>query len=205
MNRRFLAWILFTLCLSGVAGAQPARPARPPLLSESTTPPWLPRGAFVGTFIRDGAIVPEVRLHWQLVFYQGRRDTLGLYIEPMAAFAAVKPDTVVEGSNVPMTQLQLYSLQFAVGYTARREAGFEWGFQLGTGPAWYQAHFQGGSKDSESYWVGLLDGRARLGYRLGSVGLGVAVGYGDPYNYKRASLARPYVGGLQLGLYADWR
>lgn len=212
MNRRFLPWILFTLCLSGVAGAQSAplapsaRPGRPPRLSDSMTPPWLPRGAFVGTYIQKGAVVPEVRLHWQLLFYQGRRDTLGLYLEPMAAFAAVKPDTVVEGATVPMTQLQLYSLQFAVGYTARREGGLEWGFQLGTGPAWFRARFEGGTKDEESYWVGLLDGRLRLGYRVGGkVGVGVAVGYGDPYNYKRASLARPYVGGLQLGLYADWR
>lgn len=209
MNRRFLPWILFTLCLSGVAGAQtaPSAPAaRPTYLSDSITPAWLPRGALLGTFIRGGAVVPEARLHWQILFYRGRRDTLGLYIEPLAAFAAIKPDTVVEKANVPMTLLQYYSLQFALGYTARREGGFEWGFQLGTGPAWYRARFKGGSKDSESYWVGLLDGRVRLGYRLGGkVGVGVAVGYGDPYNYRRTSLGHPYLGGLQLGLYADWR
>ncbi|PTL77177.1 hypothetical protein [Vitiosangium sp. GDMCC 1.1324] len=208
MNRRFLPWIVFTLGLSMAAWAQPApspKPVRPARLSDSHTPAWLPRGAFLGTFIRDGAVVPEVRLQWHLVFYQGRRDTLGLLIEPTAAFAAAKPDTVVENASVPMTSLQLYSLLLSIGYTSRLESGLEWGFQVGTGPAWFQSRFRGGSKSEESYWVGLLDGRARLGYRFGPVALGVAVGYGDPYNYKRSSLARPYIGGLQLGLYADWR
>ncbi|QRK05632.1 hypothetical protein JQX13_36590 [Archangium violaceum] len=206
MNRRFLPWIVFTLCLSSAVMAQPTRTAtRPALLSDSKTPAWLPRGALLGTFIRNGAVAPEVRLQWQLVFFQGRRDTLGLLIEPTASFAAIKPDSVVEDATVPMTSLQLYSLVLAVGYTARRPSGLEWGFQLGTGPAWYAARFRGGSKAEESYFVGLLDGRARIGYRVGPMALGVTVGYGDPYNYRRTSLARSYVGGLQLGLYADWR
>jgi hypothetical protein len=200
MNRRLLPSLLFTLCLSVAASAQTAAP--PPA---SPTPPWLPRSAFLGTYIRQGAILPEARVQWELVFFQGRRDVLALVIEPMAAFAAVKPDTVVEGASVPMTSLQLYSLQLGVGYRSRGESGLEWGFQLGTGPAWYSARFSGGRKDQESYFVGLLDGRAQLGYRFGPVSLGVAVGYGDLYNYKRTSLARPYTGGLQLGLYADWR
>lgn len=199
MNRRFLPCVLFTLCVASAALAQPRRPA------ESPVSPWLPRGAFLGTSLRDGAVVPQARLQWQLVFFQGRSDTLGLLIEPLAAFALLKPDTVVEEQIVPMRSLQLYSLMFAVGYTSRRGPGLEWGFQLGTGPAWYHARFRNGPKDEESYWVGLLDGRARIGYRFSSVSLGLSVGYGDPYNYRRASLARPYVGGLQLGFYADWR
>ena len=67
------------------------------------------------------------------------------------------------------------------------------------------ARFRNGPKDEESYWGGLLDGRARIGYRFSSVSLGLAVGYGDAYNYRRSSLGRPYIGGLQLGIYADWR
>ncbi|HEY0096274.1 MAG TPA: hypothetical protein VGB96_18235 [Archangium sp.] len=199
MNRRLLPCILFTVCLASAALAQPGRPA------ESPTPPWLPRGAFLGTSIRDGAVVPQARLQWQLVFFRGRTDVLGVLIEPLASVALLKPDTVVEGASVPMTSLQLYSLMFSVGYTSRRGPGLEWGFQLGTGPAWYHARFSNGPRAEESYWVGLLDGRARIGYRFSSVSLGLAVGYGDPYNYRRASLARPYVGGLQLGFYADWR
>jgi hypothetical protein len=201
MNRRFLPCVLFTLCVASAALAQTRRPAP----AASPVSPWLPRGAFLGTSIRDGAVVPQARLQWQLVFFQGRSDTLGLLIEPLASFALLKPDTVVEDENVPMRSLQLYSLMFAVGYTSRRGPGLEWGFQLGTGPAWFHARFRNGPKAEESYWVGLLDGRARIGYRFSSVSLGLAVGYGDPYNYRRSSLARPYVGGLQLGFYADWR
>jgi hypothetical protein len=202
MNRRLVPCLVLTLGVSVAASAQTGRPPAP---EQSPTPAWLPRGAFLGTFIRNGAVVPEARLQWQVVFFQGRTDTLGLLIEPIAAAAVVKPDTVVEDADVPMTSLQLYSLMLAVGYTSRRGPGLEWGFQLGTGPAWFRAGFRGGPKDRESYWVGLLDGRARLGYRFSSVSLGLAVGYGDPYNYRRSSLARRHVGGPQLGLYADWR
>lgn len=203
MNRSFVPCLLFTLCLASAALAQTARPGAP---AESSTPPWLPRGAFLGTSIREGAVVPQARLQWQVVFFQGRTDTLGLLIEPLAAFALIKPDTVVEDADVDMTSLQLYSLMFSVGYTSRRRGtGLEWGFQLGTGPAWLHARFRNGPKDEESYWGGLLDGRARIGYRFRSVSLGLAVGYGDPYNYRRSSLGRSYIGGLQLGFYADWR
>ena len=201
MNRRLVSCLVSTLCLSAAASAQTAKPPPP----ESPTPAWLPRSAFLGTFIRNGAIVPEARVQWQILFFQGRSDVLALIIEPTAAAALVRPDTVVEGDNVPLTSLQFYSLQVGVGYRSRRPSGLEWGFQLGTGPAWYGARFRGGGKDRESYFVGLLDGRAQLGYRFGSLSLGVAVGYGDPYNYRRTSLARPYVGGPQVGLYADWR
>jgi hypothetical protein len=202
MNRSFVPCLLFTLCLASAALAQTGRPAAP---AASSTPAWLPRGAFLGTSIRNGAVVPQARLQWQLVFFKSRTDALGVLIEPLAAAALIKPDTVVEGDDVDMTSLQLYSLMFAVGYTSRRGRGLEWGFQLGTGPAWYRARFRNGPKDEESYWGGLLDGRARIGYRFGSVSLGLAVGYGDPYNYRRSSLARSYIGGLQLGFYADWR
>jgi hypothetical protein len=201
MNRRFLPCVLFTLCLASAALAQPAPPPASP------TPPWLPRAAYLGTFIRNGVIAPQARLQWQLVFFQGRTDTLGLLIEPMGALAVARPDSVVEGDDVPMTSFQYYSLMFALGYTSRRGPGWEWGFQIGTGPAWLHARFQNApnDKDEESYLGGLLDGRARVGYRFSSVSLGFTVGYGDPYNYKRSSLARSYVGGLQLGFYADWR
>ena len=60
-------------------------------------------------------------------------------------------------------------------------------------------------KACESAVHTMLEGRFRVGYRFGPVGLGATVGYGDPYNYRRSSRARPFIGGLQLGLYADWR
>jgi hypothetical protein len=206
MNRRFLLLLLFTLGVSPVASAQP-----PPLSAESPTPVWLPRAALLSTSLRNGVVAPGARVQWQVPFYRGRRDALSLILEPTAAFAVAFPDNVEDDPNtviredVPLSALRLYALVLGVGYGNRLESGLEWGFQIGTGPAWYSARFSAGEKDRESYLVGLLDGRAQLGYRFGAVSLGVAVGYGDPYNYRRTSLARGHVGGLQLGVYADWR
>lgn len=212
MNRRFLFLLfLFTLGVSPVASAQ--QPPRPP--PASPTPVWLPRAALLSTYLRKGVVAPGARVQWQVPFYRGRRDSLSLIIEPTAAIGVAfaksdipdDPDTIVREDEevVPLSALQLYALVLGVGYSSRFESGLEWGFQIGTGPAWYSARFSSGTKDRESYLVGLLDGRAQLGYRFGSVSLGVAVGYSDPYNYRRTSLARGHVGGLKLGVYADWR
>lgn len=200
MNRRLLPLLVFTVCLCLEARAQSERADAP-----SSTPPWLPRGLLLATSLREGAVIPEARLQWQLVFFQNRRDTLGLHIEPAFAAAAVKPTSLVGNPNASMSSLQLYSLLLSLGYSNRSPSGVEWGFQVGTGPTWFNSRFQGGAKAKESYLVALLDGRARIGYRFAPIGLGLTVGYGDPYNYKRSSLARPYIGGLQLGVYADWR
>jgi hypothetical protein len=203
MHRRLIACLVFTGSLCSAAWAQPA-PPRP--LEESAVPAWLPRGALLATSFRQGAVVPEARLQWQLPFYRFGSDTLGVLLEPAAAFAAARPASFeLENVKGSLAALQLYSLLVGVGYTNQQRTGFQWGFQLGTGPTWYRARLSGASKAEESYLVGLVDGRARIGYRFGSIGLGATVGYGDPYNYKRASLSRPYIGGLQLGLYADWR
>lgn len=201
MNRRLIPLLVFTFSLCTGALAQPGRPDQ----AATSTPPWLPRGALLATSLREGAVVPEVRLQWQLLFFQGRHDSLGLYLEPAFAAAAVKPTSLVGSPDAAMTSMQLYSFLAGVGYCNRTPSGVEWGFQVSTGPTWYNSRFQGASKSNESYLVGLLDGRARIGYRFAPIGLGVTVGYGDPYNYKRSSLARPYIGGLQLGVYADWR
>jgi hypothetical protein len=163
----------------------------------------------VGTYFRRGVIAPEARVQWQVPFYRGHADSLSLLFEPMAALAVAFPDpNLPPGPNdevVPLTSLRLYGLMLGVGYHSRRESGVDWGFQIGTGPAWYSARFSAGEKDRESFLVGLVDGRAHLGYRFGPLALGVAVGYSDPYNYRRSSLARGHVGGPQVGLYADWR
>ncbi len=201
MIRRLAACLVFTGCLCTEVWAQtPAR--RTP--AESSVPMWLPRGAFLGTSLGQGAVVPEARLQWQLDFFHHFEDTLAVLIEPTVRQAVSWPARFEEAPGT-LTSLRAYSLMFAVGYTSQQRSGWQWGFQLGTGPMWYTARMTGSGKSQESYWVGQLDGRARIGYRFGSIGLGAAVGYGDPYNYKRASLSRPYLGGLQLGVYADWR
>lgn len=200
MNRRLLTALVFTLCLCTTASAQTPRPAE---LSASVTPPWFPRAASLSVSLREGAVLPEARVQWQLLFFRSRKDSLGLLIEPSVAFAAARPASL-PGASGALTSLQLYSLLFGVGYTNRTESGLEWGFQVSTGPTWARGRFTT-SPARESAWMGLLEGRARIGYRFGAVGSGITVGYGDPYNYKRSSRSRPFIGGLQLGLYADWR
>jgi hypothetical protein len=201
MNRLLIPCLVFTLGVSAVAEAQPA----PPPETESSSPAWLPRGVYLGTFIRGGALAPQARLNWQVPFFRGRTDTLSLLIEPLAAVTAAFPSALEDENRGTLASLQLYSLVAGVAYRSRHEEGLEWGFQIGTGPAWYSARFTGAAKDSESYFVGLLDGRAQIGYNFGRISAGVVVGYGDPYNYKRTSLSHPFVGGLHLGLYSEWR
>src|SRR3712207_6567888 len=103
MNRSFVPCLLFTLCLAPAALAQTGRPATP---ADSSSPAWLPRGAFLGTSLRNGAVTPQARLQWQFVFFKSRTDSLGVLLEPIGSFALVKPDTVVEDDDVDMTQLQ---------------------------------------------------------------------------------------------------
>jgi len=207
MNRRFLSFLLFTLCLSPAAWAQtPPGPTEAP----ASSPAWLPHGALLGASLRAdareaAAFAAQVRLLWEIPFFRGRSDRLAVSIEPLAAYTFSYPDTVVEGRDVDMRALRLFSLVAGVAYRNRPERGLEWGFQVGTGPAWYAARFTRGEKTRESYFVGLLDGRVQLGYNFGSYSLGLGVGYGDLYNYRRTSLSRPYVGGLHLGLYLEWR
>ena len=202
MNRGLLLVLVFTLGPCPVALAQTPRFNE---TSASVTPPWFPRAASVSVNLREGALLPEARLQWQLLFFRSMRDSLGLLIEPSVALAAVRPPRLSDGSGGALASLQLYSLMFGVGYTNRTLSRVEWGFQLGTGPAWLRARLDAVSPSRESSLLGMLEGRARIGYRFGLVGMGATVGYGDPYNYRRTSRARPYIGGLQLGLYADWR
>jgi hypothetical protein len=159
----------------------------------------------LGTFIRGGALAPQARVNWSIPFFRGRTDTLSVLIEPLAAYTVAFPSTLDEDTGGNLDALRLYSLVVGVAYRSRPQSGLEWGFHIGTGPAWYSARFSQANKTEESYFVGLLDGRAQIGYNFGRISAGVAVGYGDPYNYRRTSLARPFVGGLHLGLYSEWR
>jgi len=72
------------------------------------------------------------------------------------------------------------------------------------GPVFYGAQFDGGLEPDRRV-AGLIEGRIHLGYQFGDVAGGLAVGYGEPFGYKRRSLGRFFVGGPMLGLFVDWR
>lgn len=167
------------------------------------TPVWLPRGALLGTYLRKGAVTPQVRLQWQFTLYQARKDALVLLAEGGLGYAVGFPDTVVEGFDAPMDSLYENTLMVGGGYRNQSPGGVHWGFQVTAGPMWYGAHFR--DLPDERYTVGLLEGRIHIGHQLGPLVLGASVGYGEPFNFKRRSIARQYTGGFLMGIFADWR
>lgn len=167
------------------------------------TPFWLPRGAFLGTYIRDGAITPQPRLQWELTFFADRLDALVFLVEGGIGYAVTRPDTAVQGYNIPVHTFYEHTLMTGFAYRNQGQDGWHWGFQVTGGPLWYGAHLT--NVDNEHYTVGLVEGRVQVGYTFGPVVLGVSGGYGEPFSYSKHSVARFMAGGALVGLFADWR
>lgn len=199
---RHLLLISLVFGLSSVAAAQPQE-ARPAARRSGNTPAWLPRGAFLGTFIRRGAITPQARLQWQLTIFEQRKDILVLLLEGGGGWAARLPDTALEGFDAPIYSLYEHTGMVGVGYRNEGSDGFHWGLQVTGGPVWYGAHYR--DLPVEHMSAGLMEGRIHVGHRFGPVVLGVSGGYGEPFAYKRRSVARQFLGGAQFGFFADWR
>jgi hypothetical protein len=201
MSRQLL---LFSLVfgLSTAAMAQVEGP--PPAARRSGgTPVWLPRGAFLGTYLRGGAVTPQARLQWQVTLFEQRKDSIVLLLEGGGDWAAVLPDTALAGFDVPIHSLYEHTALFGVGYRNQDPEGLHWGFQVTGGPVWYGAHYR--DLPAEHERAGLMEGRIHVGYRWGPVVAGVSAGYAEPFSYKRRSVARPFLGGAQFGFFADWR
>jgi hypothetical protein len=194
-------WLLFYL-VSGLSLAAQAQPA-PSTTQRESTPAWLPRGAFLGTYVRAGAVTPQVRAQWQLTLFQDRKDALVFVVEGGGGFAAALPDTVVAGRAEPMDAFFQHTVMVGGAYRNQSPSGFHWGFQVTGGPLWYGAHLR--NLPDERHMVGLVEGRVHLGYQVGRVAFGVSGGYGEPFSHSRRSLASQYLGGLLVGLFADWR
>jgi hypothetical protein len=177
--------LLFYL-VSGLSLAAHAQPS---------TPAWLPRGAFVGTYARAGAVTPQARVQWQWTLIQDRKDALVLVAEGGGGWAAALPDTV--------DAFYEHTLMVGGAYRNQSPSGFHWGFQVTGGPLWYGAHLR--EVPDERYTVGLVEGRVHLGYQVGRVALGVSGGYGEPFGHRRRSVASRHLGGLLVGVFADWR
>jgi hypothetical protein len=163
----------------------------------------LPRGAFFGAYLRNGAVTPEPRLQWQITFFEDRQDALVLVLEGGPGYALVLPDTALEGTDIPVNSFYENTLMAGVGYRNQARDGWHWGFQVTGGPLWYGAHLT--NVDDERYTVGLVEGRVHIGYAFGPVVLGVAGGFGEPFSYSKHSVARLMTGGVLLGFFADWR
>ena len=86
------------------AGAAASLPASAQFAIEPTpggVPAYLPRGAFLATFVNQGAVVPQVRLLWQLTLVQTRNDALVGVFEGGGGFGLTHPEGVSSSNCVP--------------------------------------------------------------------------------------------------------
>ncbi|WP_224360856.1 hypothetical protein [Hyalangium versicolor] len=143
------------------------------------------------------------RLQWEFTFYEQRKDTLVVLVEGGPGYSVARPDTAVEGFDVPFNSFYENTAQIGLGYRQQTLGGLHWGFQVTGGPLWYGGHLT--HLPDERYTVGLIEGRLQVGRQFGSIVLGGAIGYGEPFNFKRRSVVRPFAGGFLLGVFADWR
>lgn len=200
MHRSLPLCLLLIVTVSSASFAQ----GTPPERYQSPTPAWLPRGAFLGTYIRNSAVVTQARIQWQLTLFQDRRDALVFLAEGGLGVAAALPDSAVEGANVPFASLYEHTAMAGLAYRNQNPSGWHWGFQVTAGPVWYRAFYEGFNPETNS--GGLLEGRVHVGHKVSKdVAVGVAVGYGEPFSVGRRSVARDYLGGLLVGFFADWR
>lgn len=198
MHRSLPLCFLLTLGAGSAALAQDEGPLR----HQSPTSAWLPRGAFLGTYLRNGAVVPQARLQWQFTLFQDRKDALVFLLDGGLGFGASLPDSALEDADLPFKSFYAHTVMAGGAYRNHRGPGWHWGFQVTAGPVWYGARYEGATEDRVG---GLLEGRFHLGRQFRQWGAGVSVGYGEPFSVARRSVAKEYVGGVLLGLFADWR
>jgi hypothetical protein len=134
-------------------------------------------------------------VQWQLTLFQDRRDALVFVLEGGGGYAVGLPDTV--------DAFYEHTVMVGGAYRNQSPSGFHWGFQVTGGPLWYGAHLR--DLPDERSTVGLVEGRVHLGYQVGRVAFGVSGGYGEPFSHRRRRAASAYLGGLLVGLFADWR
>lgn len=199
---RRLPLVLVLWAASAFGQTLPTLPGRQEY--RSPTPVWLPRGAFLGTYFQNDAMVPQLRLQWQFTVLQERVDALVLVGEAGGGWALKKPSTAGPLRNDEVDALWEHSALLGLAYRGTRSNGLHFGAQLAAGPLWYGGRYH--TLPDEDRFAGLLEGRLHAGYRLGpAVSFGVAVGYAEPFSYRSRSPGLRFVGGPMVGLFADWR
>ncbi|RKH06145.1 hypothetical protein D7V97_23025, partial [Corallococcus sp. CA053C] len=105
---------------------------------------------------------------------------------------------------VPVSSYYEHTAQVGFGYRNHLPGLAHWGFQVTSGPTFYGAHFANLLAPDRRI-AGTVQGRVQVGYQLRDLGLGIALGYAEPFGLKKRSFARDFVGGVNLGFFADWR
>ncbi|QAT84962.1 hypothetical protein EJ065_3400 [Corallococcus coralloides] len=200
------ALLVVSLALVSTSAAAQSREAQDLRGHVSPTPAWLPRGVFLGTQISNGAVIPNLRIQWEFTFFQDRKDAWIAVLEGGVGWAAVLPESALAGRNLylPVSSYYEHTAQVGFGYRNHLPGKAHWGFQVTGGPTFYGAHFTTQPPDRRT--AGTVQGRLQIGYQLQrDVGVGLAVGYAEPFGLKNRSFARDFVGGVNLGFFADWR
>ncbi len=153
------------------------------------TPWFLPRYAAVQTMFRPGAVVPSLRLGFEIDLIDQPRNTLVFLLEGGGALGAAN-----RNAGLFYTGLVLFGL----GYRSLRESGFIWGFSVGFGPAFY-------GLPGENRVSPYIEGRLQAGAKLGPITLQLCGGYGQWVTYLPTSTAQLYLGGPFLGILLGWK
>jgi hypothetical protein len=168
------------------------------LLSTPHTPAFLPRGASLGLFVNSPVIAPHLRLQWEFGIFSEPRSDILFFFNLGTGIAASLPTGM-------QSHFQHVAL-LGVAYRSNRET-WQWGFQIGAGPLWYQtAYLPGVLYPFENRVVGYAEGQVRLGYKLfPGAYTGIYAGYGSPWEFNTRFPGTIYSGGIDVGLYLDWR
>lgn len=163
---------------------------------------YLPRAVFLGAYVKDGATTPQVRVQWAVAIAEQSKDVLALAFELGGGYGVGFPQNAGRLEDGRMTFLYQHTAMAGVAYRGWRGSHFRWGIQILTGPFWYGARYE--NLPTENRFTGIIEGRARFGFDVGPVSLGVSGGYGSPYAVKRGSPTGPFAGGPVFGAYVDW-
>ncbi|RKH01345.1 hypothetical protein [Corallococcus carmarthensis] len=198
------ALLVVSLALVSTSAAAQSREAEDLRGHVSPTPAWLPRGVFLGTQFNNGAVIPNLRLQWEFTIFQDRKDAWIAVLEGGVGWAASLPDTALQGFILPVSSYYEHTVQAGFGYRNHLPGNIHWGFQVTGGPTFYGAHFTTQPPDRRT--AGSVQGRFQIGYQLPrDVGVGLALSYSEPFGLKNRSFARDFVGGVNVGFFADWR
>jgi hypothetical protein len=200
---------LRSFCLLLVALAAPAlgqeadeelRPAR----HVSPTPAWLPRQVFAGTYFRSGVVTLQGRLQWEVTVIQERVDAFVLFAEAGGGAAVRLTQQAGLTGNIAMTRFSQFAGVVGVAYRGTQSNGLHLGVQAGAGPYLYSARYAEFLLPEEAV-AGIVEARVQVGYAFGLVAVGLSAGYGEAFGIPQRINARPFAGGLLVGLFADWR
>lgn len=203
--------------LSAAADAPPAPAPAPAPKADAPAPdpfpnavPWfVPRTASIAFFLSpsNSAWTPSAffRIGWEVAILERPRNHLVVVVDVGTSAALSTP--------LQMRELYQHVAVVGLGYRSTHTL-FHWGFHLAAGPVWYRASYApstrcpGSVSCLESRVLGWTEGRVQLGVKLApNFLIGVSVGMGTPWgiDYTGRYPGNQYLGGLSLGLWADWR